>query len=259
MCLILLAHGVHPRFPVILAANRDEFFSRPTDPAHFWPEHPHVLAGRDLEQGGTWLGIARDGRWAAVTNFRDGTRPTPGKRSRGELVAGYLRTVTSGTQYVASLGARAEEYHGFNLFVGDCTGVTYVSNRTDFSGALAPGVYGLSNGLLDDPWPKVEQGKVRLLEALSGDLAQGVETLFDLLSDRAIAADQMLPRTGVSLEWERTLSAAFISAPEYGTRSSTVMLIGSDNSVHFTERTFDVKGGPANERRFDFRAATVIA
>jgi len=253
MCLILLAHGMHPRFPLVMAANRDEFFSRSTVGAQFWPGHPQVLAGRDLEKGGTWMGITRDGRWAAVTNFRDGSRPQSGSPSRGELVAGYLRNNTSGIDYVATVTSEAPRYHGFNLLVGDGDGVHYVSNRAGRSRDLAPGLYGLSNGLLDEPWPKVEQGKRALRAALDNEAAGVAEAVFAMLADRRIAADSALPRTGVSLEWERTLSAAFISTLEYGTRASTVLLIADDGSVHFRERSFSPAGVQTGERRFDFR------
>jgi uncharacterized protein with NRDE domain len=254
MCLILFAHRLHPNFPLVLAANRDEFFARPTDAARFWPEHSHVLAGRDLEKGGTWMGVARDGRWSAVTNFRDGTRPDADSRSRGELVAGYLCHAAPGADYVAGIISRQQSYHGFNLLVGDRTGVQYLSNRTRRAETLAPGLYGLSNGPLDASWPKVERGKRALHATLANDATDVAEKLFEMLADRRIADEATLPRTGVSLEWERTLSAAFIAAPDYGTRSSTLLLIGNDDSVHFRERSFSPEGSLIGERRFEFAA-----
>jgi len=171
MCLILFAHRAAPGYALVLAANRDEFFSRPTGPAGYWTDAPHVLAGRDLEKGGTWLGVTRDGRWAAITNYRDGSRPETGSRSRGELVARYLSEGSTAMSYAAAVASAAAEYHGFNLLVGDAKGVHYVSNRVARAQVLEPGIYGLSNHLLDTPWPKVERGK-REMEALLGGNAE---------------------------------------------------------------------------------------
>ena len=167
MCLILFAHHADPRYRLVVAANRDEFFKRPTVAADYWADARHVLAGRDLEKGGTWMGVTTDARWAAVTNFRDGASPAPGSRSRGELVAGFLREPASAQEYAASIAKHSHEYHGFNLLVGDSAGLHYLSNREDSSMMLAPGIYGLSNRFLDSPWPKVERGKQALRAALT--------------------------------------------------------------------------------------------
>src|SRR5450631_1476340 len=167
MCLILIAHRADPRYPLVVAANRDEFFRRPTAPADYWPDAAHVLGGRDLEKGGTWMGVDTDGRWAAVTNYRDGTSAGPGTRSRGELVAGFLRGSARAQDHIASVEPDAREYHGFNLLAGDRAGIHYLSNREQGSMMLATGVYGLSNHLLDSPWPKVERGKLALRAALA--------------------------------------------------------------------------------------------
>jgi uncharacterized protein with NRDE domain len=255
MCLILIAHHAHPRYRLVVASNRDEFFQRPTAGADYWQDAPHVLAGRDNEKGGTWMGIARDGRWAAITNFRDGERPAPGARSRGELVANYLRAPAIAPQaYVSSTWDIAALFPGFNLLVGDLDELHYVSNKDEAPLMLAAGVYGLSNGLLDAPWPKVERGKLALREGLGRFAAPDrlIDTLLDALSDRTLAADHMLPDTGVGRDWEKQLSAAFIRAPGYGTRASTVLLADHDGEVHLRERSFAESGALIEERRFRF-------
>lgn len=257
MCLILIAHRADPRYRLVVAANRDEFFRRPTAPADYWSATPQVLGGRDLEKGGTWLGVATDGRWAAVTNFRDGTSPEPDSRSRGRLVAGYLSGSFGAQDYMASMQHSAHEYHGFNLLAGDGAGVHYLSNKDDGPMLLAAGVYGLSNHLLDSSWPKVERGKLALREALAGTAAPDrlIETLLAALADRSIAKERALPSTGISRDWEKRLSAAFIGAPGYGTRASTVLLIDHDGEVHFRERSFGEHGELVDDRRYRFALA----
>jgi uncharacterized protein with NRDE domain len=257
MCLILMAHRADPRYRLVVAANRDEFFQRPTAPADYWPDAQQVLGGRDLERSGTWLGIATDGRWAAVTNFRDGSSPEPGTPSRGGLVAGYLRGSARARDYMASMEPSAREYHGFNLLAGDSDGVHYLSNKDDRSPMLAAGIYGLSNHLLDSPWPKVERGKLALREALAEAAKPDrlIETLLAALSDRRIGEDSALPNTGIAKDWEKLLSAAFIGAPGYGTRASTVLLIDHDGEVHFRERSFGERGELIEDRRYRFALA----
>ena len=254
MCLILVAHRVNARFPLVVAANRDEFFRRPTAAADYWSDAPHVLGGRDLEKGGTWLGATTDGRWAAVTNFRDGTAPEAGTRSRGELVADYLLGALPAQAHLAAIEPHASKYHGFNLLVGDSAGLHYLSNRDDESMMLAPGIYGLSNHLLDSPWPKVERGKLALHEALA--MASGpdklIETLLAALADRGVADERALPDTGVSRQWEKVLSASFIAAPGYGTRASTVLLTDRGGEVYLRERSFGERGELLEDRRYRF-------
>jgi uncharacterized protein with NRDE domain len=251
MCLILLALDVHPDYSLIVAANRDEFYDRPTAPAAFWDDAPSVLAGRDLRAGGTWLGIDRRGRIAAVTNYRQGQREQEAPRSRGHLVSDYLTAAIDGRAHVARVERDATLYNGFNLIAGDAGALFYFSNRGTGVRTLTPGVYGLSNHLLDSPWPKVTAGKSGLAELLTGggDL---VPSLFGLLSDSRQATDALLPRTGVSPDWERLLSAAFIATPEYGTRSSTVVLVGRDGRVVLAERRFGPGGSPDGEARYEF-------
>lgn len=251
MCLVLLALDTHPDYALVLAANRDEFYQRPTAAAAFWEDAPGVLGGRDLQAGGTWLGIERRGRLAAVTNYRQGQREPAASRSRGGLVADYLTGRRDGREHIERVRREAAEYNGFNLIAGDTGAMLYLSNREGRMRELGPGVYGLSNHLLDSPWPKVAAGKSRLSALLTGG-GEVVDGLFALLSDRAQAADELLPRTGVSPEWERLLSSAFIVSPEYGTRSSTVILVGRDGRVAFVERSFGPGGEPGGEVRHQF-------
>lgn len=259
MCLILFAHRAVPGYALMLAANRDEFFTRPTEPASYWADAPQVLAGRDLEKGGTWLGVTRDGRWAAVTNYRDGTRPETGSRSRGELVARYLLGGSSAASYAAAVAVAGAEYHGFNLLVGDAEGVHYLSNRGALPQALKPGIYGLSNHRLDTPWPKVERGKRELAALFGGNPEDPTEPLLALLADRQPAADDALPETGVSREWEKLLSSAFIRAPGYGTRASSVLLIEHGGEARLRERSFGAGAELIEDRRFRFTVAPVLS
>jgi uncharacterized protein with NRDE domain len=235
MCLILIAHGAHSEFPLVIAANRDEYYQRPTARAAFWQDHPHILAGRDLECMGTWLGVTRGGRFAALTNFRDPRERKTDAPSRGRLVSDFLATEQEPRQYLEEMASEAPRYNGFNLLAGDIDGVFYFSSRTRSMQQVLPGIHGLSNHLLDTPWPKVERGKQRLQAVLAGEF--NAEALLDLLHDREQAPESELPDTGIGLELERVLSPALIVSPQYGTRSSTAVLFGGDGSVSFTERT----------------------
>ena len=258
MCLILFAHRAVPGHALVLAANRDEFFARPTESANYWTDAPHVLAGRDLEKGGTWMGVTRDGRWAAVTNFRDGTRPETGARSRGELVARYLLEGSTAASYAAAVASAGAEYPGFSLLLGDSEGVHYVSNRGAGAQVLEPGIYGLSNHLLDTSWPKVERGK-REMEALLGvNPEDPTEPLLAVLANRRPAAAAELPQTGVSRDWEKMLSAAFIRAPGYGTRASSVLLIAHSGEASLRERSFGASAELLEDRRFRFAVAPLL-
>jgi uncharacterized protein with NRDE domain len=251
MCLILLALDVHPDYSLIVAANRDEFYDRPTALAAFWTDAPWVLAGRDLKAGGTWLGVDRRGRFAAVTNYRQGQREGDAPRSRGHLVSDYLTGPMDGRSHMASVERGAALYNGFNLIAGDVGALFYFSNREGGARELGPGVYGLSNHLLDSPWPKVMAGKSGLTALLAGG-GKLTPSLFRLLSDRSQATDDLLPRTGVSPEWERLLSSAFIASEGYGTRSSTVVLVGRDGVVRFEEHSFGPGAAPEEEVTFEF-------
>ncbi len=253
MCLILFAWQAHPRYPLVVAANRDEFYGRATSPAAFWPDESRILAGRDLEAGGTWLGITHCGRFAAITNFRDPGRVRPGAPSRGHIVRDFLLTKAGLHGFLGELQERGEEYNGFNLLVGDFNALWYYSNRDD--GGARPvevGVHGLSNHLLNTNWPKVSLGRERLEHDLRGSDEQLDDRLFDTLLDRSPAPDDELPDTGVGLAMERLLSPRFIVGDRYGTRSSTVLVVERTGGVRFTEISHDHKNMP-DRRRFQFR------
>jgi uncharacterized protein with NRDE domain len=242
MCLILFAHKAHPEYPLVLAANRDEAYLRPTAPAGFWSDYPHVCGGRDLDQGGTWLGITCAGSIAAITNYRDVNAAKSSTRSRGELVANYLCGNQRPGDYVAQLQNQIGAYNGFNLIAGNVDALHYLSNRGGEAMPIAPGVHGLSNHLLNTPWPKVERGKKLLAELLEIRSPMLIERLFDMLGERTVAADDKLPDTGVGLPRERVLSPAFIAAPAYGTRSSTIILVDYHGQVELIERSFGQNG-----------------
>ncbi len=235
MCLILLAHGAHPDYPLVIAANRDEYYRRPTAKAAFWQDYPHILAGRDLECMGTWLGVTRQGRFAAITNFRDPRERKTDAPSRGTLVSEFLASEREPREYLEDVATRAPDYNGFNLLAGDVDGIFYFSSRAGQVQQVSPGIHGLSNHLLDTPWPKVARGKLRLQAALADE--PSAEALLDLLHDREPADEGELPDTGIGIDLERVLSPALIVSPQYGTRSSTAVLFGDDGSVSFSERT----------------------
>lgn len=240
MCLILIAHGAHPDFPLVIAANRDEYYRRPTAGAAFWQDHPRILAGRDLECMGTWLGVTRAGRFAALTNFRDPQTRKTDAPSRGQLVSGFLVSGSKPRDYLEEVAKFAPDYNGFNLLAGDIHEVFYFSSRSGAVQQLSPGVHGLSNHLLDTPWPKVVRGKRRLQSVLAGKPSP--ETLLEVLQDREPVSESELPNTGIGLEMERVLSPALIVSEQYGTRASTVVMFGRDGGVSFSERTI-LRGG----------------
>jgi len=254
MCLLLFAWRVHADYPLVLAANRDEFYERPSAPADFWDAEPEILAGRDLKEGGTWLGITRTGRIAALTNYRDPASFKASAPSRGGLVSGYLRGDENARNYLEGLALDACKYNAFNLLLGDCSSLYYFSNR-GAQKCLEPGIYGISNTLIDVPWPKVLLGKRKLAKLLAGKGKPTSERLFELLSDRTRPPDDQLPETGVGLEWERVLSSLFIQSPFYGTRSSTVLLVDNNGRMTFAERVFNEHGAPWMTTKTAFSSA----
>lgn len=251
MCLIAFAYNVHPSYRLILAANRDEFYERPSSSADFWNHVPQILAGRDLKNGGTWLGVTRNGKFAAVTNYRDPASLKSGAPSRGKLVSDYLRGDRHADDYLKKISSRADLYNGFNLLAGDDNDLFVFSNRGEKQ-KLVPGIYGLSNHLLNTPWPKVSRAKRMIRAALGKKGADLEEELFHALADRRVPPDEKLPSTGIGPEWERILSAIFIESPIYGTRSSTVLLIGKNRRVRFVEKVFDGQKEPWMVSRFSF-------
>jgi len=247
MCLIILAWQVHPNYPLVVAANRDEFFARPTAPAGFWAGPTNILAGRDLEAGGTWLGVTRQQRFSALTNYREAGSKPVGKSSRGGLVADFLAAESDPQDYLAALAERRGNYQGYSLFVGDGQRLAYCTNRglSPEPRWLSPGIYGLSNHLLDTPWPKLAAAKASFAAALAQLPAPA--PFFDLLADREIVADTLLPASGVTLEWERVLSAVFVASPNYGTRASTLLTVQRGGLVTLIERSFGPAAIPLGE------------
>lgn len=240
MCVIFFAYNFHPEFPLILLANRDEFYDRPTASAHYWKDYPEILAGRDLVGGGTWLGVTKHGRFAAVTNYRDPNGVT-GKFSRGNLVADFLKSGKPAENYLKDVQNKAQEFSGFNLLVGEINSQKndffYFSNRSEKIEKLESGLYGLSNHLIDTPWQKVGKGK-NLLAQLLRNKPIKKESFFKLLRDDTLAEDAVLPNTGIGYEKEKALSAIFIKTPVYGTRCSTVLTFDENLHPVFEERVF---------------------
>jgi len=254
MCLALVALDAHPKFALVIAANRDEFHARPARAAHWGraPPFADILAGRDLDAGGTWLGIRRDGRWALLTNVREGGRFDASAPSRGNIVPTLLNGVdplpAAIHGFAGDAGAR---YNGFNVLAGDDEAALWVSNRGGAPTRVARGVHGVSNALLDTPWPKL----TRTRSAFSAWCAQGdsdFAPLFAALADRTRAPDDALPSTGIPHEWEQLLSSPFIVSERYGTRCSTVVAVGHDGAARFVERTFDAHGALNGEAAFAF-------
>ena len=240
MCVIYFAFDPEGDRPLILLANRDEFYERPSLAAAYWEDHPHIFGGRDLIGGGTWLGVTTSGRFAAVTNYRDPLAPAK-KRSRGELVSGFLTTQDTPERYLSGVAGEADEYSSFNLLVGELSPqmreIHYYSNRGGRPKRLDSGVYGLSNHLLDTAWPKVTKGKERFAGLLQNGTDED-EAYFQILADKELANDDELPSTGVPYELEKAISAIFIKTPGYGTRCSTILTFNSDLKWKLTERVF---------------------
>lgn len=242
MCILFIAVEEHDEYPLIVAANRDEFFERPTGQSEPWSENPKILAGRDLQAGGTWMGINANGRFAALTNVRDPQKIDPDARTRGELVANYLKDEDSNETYLGKLQRTKTQYNGYNLLFGDWHNLWVYNNHQDKTEKLSSGVFGLSNADLNSPWPKINKGVKNLRDYCQSGHDFNADILFDLLRDDTQAEDEMLPKTGVPIEWERKLSSIFIKSQEYGTRSSTLLTIDRKNTLRWQERSFDNQG-----------------
>jgi uncharacterized protein with NRDE domain len=250
LCLIVLAWRTRADLPLVVASNRDEWRDRPTEAAHWWPDAPGLFAGRDLKAGGTWMGVTRRGRFAAITNFRDPADRRSTARSRGELVTEFLLGDVEAGSYLRSLAARSADYNGFNLIAGDGESLWYFGSREGEARAVEPGVHGLSNHLLDEPWPKVVRARHGMQAALLED--DPMPALFSLLGDPEGAPDDALPRTGVGIEWERRLASPLILGADYGTRASTVLIRDAGGHVRVEERSRDEHGAPTETRRAAF-------
>jgi uncharacterized protein with NRDE domain len=238
MCLILFSYQLHADYRLILAANRDEFYNRPTAPLDYWSDHPDVLAGRDLKGNGTWLGVTRSGRIAAITNYREPAAPRQNEPSRGILIRDFLTGNSSPKRYLKAVSKMSHAYNGFNLIAGDLSGLYYYSNRASRVQQLQPGLYGVSNHLIDTAWPKIQRGKDLLQGQLGGREKIDIEKIWEMLADRSLPADKELPDTGVGLQRERILAPLFIRSPDYGTRSSSIVLMEYSGQTTFMERTF---------------------
>lgn len=247
MCLILFAISRHTEHPFVLAANRDEFYNRPTAPMAFWEDRPRILAGRDLQGNGTWFGITRQGKFAGLTNFRDPANMNPAAPSRGDIIVQYLQGDSTPDAFLSRLSGTAGQYNGFNLLAGQLSAnadpkVYWFASPKGDALVVPPGIHGLSNRFLNSPWPKVETGKKGLAACIESSGPDDT-ALFDLLSDTRIAPDDSLPDTGVGPDLERMLSPLFIRSPGYGTRSSTLLRLNRQGRAEIVERTYDT-GNP---------------
>jgi uncharacterized protein with NRDE domain len=252
MCLAVIALDLHPRYRIVAAANRDEFHARPTEAAHWWANStPPLLAGRDLQQGGTWLGVTPSGRFAFVTNVREPGHHDPNAPTRGALVPALLRDSRPVATVIASVVANAQHYNGFNLVAVDESGGAFASNRSPGVKVLGRGLYGVSNAGLDTPWPKLVRAKAGVAAWLAAGHEE-IDALWPVLADTTVASDEALPHTGITRERERLLSAPFIVSDAYGTRSSTIVTVDRDGRVRFVERSFDAGASLVGEAAFEF-------
>ncbi|MDP4680943.1 MAG: NRDE family protein [Cyclobacteriaceae bacterium] len=242
MCLILFSWETHPKYKLILAANRDEFYDRPTAVASQWKDQPEVVAGRDLQAGGTWIGANNSGeRIAGITNYRDPQSIDPNAHSRGELTTHFLISKDTPLAYLLKLKNSNIQYNGFNLLVGDSKHMFYYNNVNHEITELQPGTYGLSNGFFQENWPKIKKGK-EALETLVKSNQVDDQSLFDILKDTVVADDNLLPKTGIPLDWERALSPLFIATEKYGTRCSTLIHLDYTGKGKLTEKTYPISG-----------------
>lgn len=251
MCILFAAVNQHPDYPLIIAANRDEFHRRPAAPSEFWESYPDLLAGQDLEAKGTWMGVTRNGRIAALTNIRD-KEQRPDARTRGELVVNAL-TQPDSAEFEQTLRDNRNQYNGFNLLYGHLTNLTVYNNAQNSFFSLSKGVHGLSNADIHTPWPKVTRGMNALTQYISTHQPISKDKLFAILRDDVKAEDQHLPETGIGYEWEKMLSSIFIMSPDYGTRTSTLLLIDSLKRCHWQERTYSPQGTVTDTRKFSFQ------
>ena len=251
MCLVVFANNVHKDYKFIFAANRDEFYNRPTKQAEFWSENPDLLAGKDLQAGGTWMGITKQGRFAAITNFRDLKNHRTDAPSRGNLTLDFLVNDIEPEEYYSKLKSELNRYNGLNLILGNVDELYYFSNKSEGLKKLEPGIYGISNALLNSPWPKVEKSKQYLKKLVEQQDIHPWE-LLNLLYDTTIAKDDSLPDTGVGMELERLLSPVFTKMEKYGTRCSTVIMVDKNNNVKFVEKTFFANTDNFSNKEYNF-------
>jgi uncharacterized protein with NRDE domain len=253
MCILFIAINQHPKYPLIIAANRDEFHVRPTTNSAFWGPQKDILAGRDEEAGGTWMGIHKNGCVAALTNIRAPGKEIPDAITRGELVMNFLKgSAKQRKKYAKTLADPKAHYNGYNLLFGTLEQLYVYNNFEDTCVPLEDGVFGLSNASLNSPWPKISTGRDALAKYCQHADVLDTEHLFELLRNDKPAEDNLLPKTGVPIEWERRLSSIFIQSPEYGTRSSTVLLVDHHQQVIWEERTFNAAAEQTSVQHFEF-------
>jgi uncharacterized protein with NRDE domain len=236
MCSILFAYKQHPKYPLIVVANRDEFYKRPTEQAHWWKEHPEMLAGKDTIGNGSWFGVSKLGRFSALTNYRDGMHLKQNAPTRGKLVTNYLINEVDGVEYLNEIAKTSDLYNGYNLLTFDGKDLLHYSNISDQITHIEAGIHGVSNALLNSDWPKINKGKAKLAELIKNDFS--IDSFFQMMLDDEKAADENLPKTGVPIEWERLLSSLCIKSEAYGTRCSTVLLWDNDGKMYFEERSY---------------------
>ena len=251
MCLCFFSYKQHPEFELILIQNRDEFYLRPTEQAKFWGTLPDVLGGKDLKNGGMWLGMNRLGRIALVSNYRDPSLKKENANSRGILVRDYLFSCVSTKLYLERVLDELEKYNEFNLIAGDTENLFYLSSRLKKVQRIAPGFYGLSNHLLNTPWPKLSKGKSRLEKIISKEVFEH-EQLFEIMHDNKKFPDDSLPSTGIDSKFEKELSSIFINTHKYGTRATTLVMIKRTGEVIFIEKSFGSSGEKIGEKQFQF-------
>ena len=253
MCLIVMSYKHHPDYKLIFAANRDEFYERPASPAAFWSEEPSLLAGKDLKEGGTWCGITKTGRLAAITNYRDMKSIKKNAVSRGKIVIDFLTGRSSPELYGKALKDSAEQYNGYSLIFGNKSDLYFFSNRKKELVEIKAGVHGLSNHLLNTPWYNVERSKALFNKAIEKGNNNLIDELFGLLSDDTPTTDDNLPDTGLDPKLERAISPIFTKTDVYGTRSSTVILIDNNGNVNFIERSLDSSTKEWKTSSYDFQ------
>lgn len=260
MCLILFSFRTHRHFPLVIAANRDEHYNRPAAPAAFWEDQPDIYAGRDLEKGGTWMGLHGNGRFAAITNYREGTPGPAAPRSRGELVSGFLAGNDSAENFFLQAALSNADYNPYSMIAGDIGKLHFFSNRIATPQVITPGVHGLSNHLLNTPWPKVTSGIAALASTTDVDDPDAIgAVMFSLLMDDQPAVESVLPDTGITRQREKELSPPFIRGEHYGTRTSTVVVVNAGSEVFFHEKRFASGGVAAGETARAFRLQRATA
>lgn len=249
MCLIFVAFNQHPDYPLIIAANRDEYFNRPTLPLGFWEENPNILAGKDLQAGGTWMGVTQSGYFALLTNYRDPSNIISGAPSRGKLVSDYLLGQFNPASYLQALFSSSSKYNGYNIILGTLDDPWYFSNQENNIVRLGSGIYGLSNAFLDTKWPKTEIGKEDFKHIIKQDDIS-IEDLFEMMNNKTLADDNELPETGIGYEIEKQLSSMFIEMDGYGTRNTTLLLKHKSGKIEMIERTYLSENDITFDNRF---------